>query len=66
MDQLLADLLDLLEKARTERDAAGRSEAGRVLALAYTDLQSAENWVRRAIHEYEGHSAGLAMPTSRG
>lgn len=31
----------LLDQAKAERDAAGRSEAGRLLAIAVTDLEKA-------------------------
>lgn len=38
-DQYLMDLLSVLEKLRQERDAEGRSERARCLAIVITDLE---------------------------
>lgn len=49
MDRILEELHVAVVLARVERDRRDRSDpAGRMISLAITDMESAENWLERA------------------
>lgn len=58
MKALMTAIQNALEVAKAHRDEAGRSGEGRYLSLAVTELEKAEDWVRRA--------AGLSVPRDAG
>lgn len=47
--ELAVQIEATLEVARAFRDALGRSEGARLVALSITDLESATNWLTRFV-----------------
>lgn len=63
MDQLISQLRDAIAQAILERASLAREDpVGRMLSIAITEMESAENWLVRARHTVT-HTGGPGFET---